>query len=92
MQGKGKRATGWWQMALLAFTTTFREGLESFIFLTGVSANIDPRSIPIAGLVGIALGVAVGLILFYTCGSQAWHAKNAIPIKSSSSGLLRHPS
>jgi hypothetical protein len=80
MQGKGKRATGWWQMALLAFTTTFREGLESVIFLTGVSAGIDPKSIPIAGLVGIALGVAVGMILFYTCALALTCIRHARPL------------
>ena len=53
-------------MFLLAFSTTLREGIESVIFLTGVSAGIDPRSIPIAGIVGILLGLAVGIILYYT--------------------------
>ena len=67
LQGASKHAKGWWQIALLAWTTTFREGLESFIFLTGVSAGIDPKSIPIAGVVGIVLGITVGALLFYTC-------------------------
>ena len=63
---KGGRPSGWWQVFLLAFSTTLREGIESVIFLTGVSAGIDPRSIPIAGIVGIMLGLAVGIILYYT--------------------------
>ncbi len=63
---KGGRPSGWWQVFLLAFSTTLREGIESVIFLTGVSAGIDPRSIPIAGIVGILLGLAVGIILYYT--------------------------
>lgn len=54
-------------MGLLAFTTTLREGMETVIFLTGVSAGLDPRSIPLAGLVGVLLGIAVGVALFYTC-------------------------
>ncbi len=53
-------------MFLLAFSTTLREGLESVIFLTGVSAGIDLRSIPIAGIVGILIGIAVGVALYYT--------------------------
>ena len=63
---KGGRPSGWWQVFLLAFSTTLREGIESVIFLTGVSAGIDPRSIPIAGIVGILLGLAVGIALYYT--------------------------
>jgi high-affinity iron transporter len=63
---KGGRPSGWWQVFLLAFSTTLREGLESVIFLTGVSAGIDLRSIPIAGIVGILIGIAVGVALYYT--------------------------
>ncbi len=63
---KGGRPSGWWQVFLLAFTTTLREGLESVIFLCGVSAGIDPRSIPIAGIVGVLIGIAVGVALYYT--------------------------
>ena len=66
---KGGRPSGWSQLFLQAFSTTLREGIESVIFLTGVSAGIDPRSIPIAGIVGIMLGLAVGIILYYTCAS-----------------------
>lgn len=36
------------------------------IFLCGVSAGIDPRSIPIAGIVGVLIGIAVGVALYYT--------------------------
>ncbi len=61
------RAYGWWQIFLMAFTNTLREGLESVVFLTGVTAGVDPRSIPIAGIVGIILGIAVGVLLYYTC-------------------------
>ena len=67
----GGRVKGWWQMMALTFTTTLREGIESVVFLTGVSAGVDPRSIPLAGLVGIVLGVAVGVALFYTCAPSA---------------------
>jgi high-affinity iron transporter len=63
---QGGREYGWWQIFLMAFTTTLREGLESVVFLAGVSAGVDPRSIPIAGIVGIILGIIVGVILYYT--------------------------
>ena len=55
-----------WGIGLLAFTTTLREGLESVIFLTGVTAGIPLKAVPIAGLVGILLGVSVGVLLYYT--------------------------
>lgn len=66
VQTKGGRTQGWWQIFLLAFSNTLREGLESVVFLTGVSAGTDPRSIPLAGIVGIILGILVGVALYYT--------------------------
>lgn len=54
----------------MAFANTLREGLESVVFLCGVSAGTDPRSIPLAGIVGIILGVIVGVALYYTCATQ----------------------
>lgn len=53
----------------MAFLNTLREGLESVVFLTGVSAGTDPRSIPLAGIVGIILGIIVGIALYYTCAT-----------------------
>ena len=44
LQGASKHTQGWWQIALLAWTTTFREGLESFIFLTGVQRGASTPS------------------------------------------------
>lgn len=58
---------GWWQIFLMAFSNTLREGLESVVFLTGVTAGTDIRSIPIAGIVGILIGITVGVALYYTC-------------------------
>jgi len=55
-----------WSIFLLAFTAVFREGVESVIFLAGVSTTTSWTAIPLAGIVGIALGVAVGFALYYT--------------------------
>jgi high-affinity iron transporter len=55
-----------WSIFLLAFTAVFREGVESVIFLAGVSTTTSWTAIPLAGIVGVALGVAVGFALYYT--------------------------
>lgn len=60
------RTQGWWQIFLMAFANTLREGLESVVFLCGATVGTDPRSIPLAGIVGIILGIIVGVILYYT--------------------------
>lgn len=62
----------------MAFVNTLREGLESVVFLTGVSAGTDPRSIPLAGVVGIILGVLVGVILYYTCAPLSCRPPGAL--------------
>jgi high-affinity iron transporter len=51
---------------LLAFTTTLREGLECVVFIAGTSGGVDAKSIPLPALVGIIMGTAVGVILYYT--------------------------
>ena len=50
---------------ILAYTTTVREGIESVLFLTSVSASTGAESIPIPGIVGVFLGVLTGMALFY---------------------------
>ncbi len=50
---------------ILAYTTTVREGIESVLFLTSVSASTGAASIPIPGIVGVFLGVLTGMALFY---------------------------
>ena len=42
-----------------------REGIESVLFLTSVSATTGAASIPIPGILGIILGIATGVILYY---------------------------
>ena len=46
-------------------STTVREGIESVLFLTSVSASTGAASIPIPGIVGVFLGVLTGMALFY---------------------------
>ena len=45
--------------------TAVREGIESVLFLTSVSASTGAASIPIPGIVGVFLGVITGMALFY---------------------------
>lgn len=55
-----------WSIFLLAFTAVFREGVESVIFLAGVSTTTSWTAIPLAGIVGVLIGLAVGFALYYT--------------------------
>eukprot|EP00887_Chlorella_sp_A99_P003315 scaffold26.g3315.t1 len=55
-----------WPLVLLAGTATLREGVESVLFLAGVSAGTGVTSIIIPGILGIVLGFICGVILFYT--------------------------
>ena len=57
---------GKWGIFILALTTTLREGLEAVVFIAGVSAGLPVSSIPIPAVVGIIMGIAVGMILYYT--------------------------
>ena len=55
-----------WSIFFLAFTAVFREGIESVIFLAGVSTTTSWTAIPLAGIVGVLIGLAVGFALYYT--------------------------
>ena len=55
-----------WSIFFLAFTAVFREGVESVIFLAGVSTTTSWTAIPLAGIVGVLIGLAVGFALYYT--------------------------
>ena len=55
-----------WSILLLAGSSTLREGLESVLFLTGVSAGEGIQSVIIPGIIGIVLGAALGIAIFYT--------------------------
>ncbi|KAL2914218.1 high-affinity iron permease [Polyrhizophydium stewartii] len=47
----------------LPFITVLREGLEAVVFIGGVSLGEEPSSIPIAAIVGIIVGIAIGFIV-----------------------------
>lgn len=53
-------------VAFLAFSATVREGIESVLFLTGVSGGQGITSVIIPGIVGAVLGLIAGCIIFYT--------------------------
>lgn len=55
-----------WSILLLALSATLREGIESVLFLTGVSQGDGIKSIIIPGIVGVILGLALGMLIFYT--------------------------
>ncbi|PSC73283.1 Plasma membrane iron permease [Micractinium conductrix] len=55
-----------WSIMLLAFSATLREGIESVLFLTGVSQGDGIKAIIIPGIVGVILGLGVGMLIFYT--------------------------
>ena len=55
-----------WAMFLLAGSATLREGIESVLFLTGVSAGSSVKSVIFPGLLGILIGGLLGLVVYYT--------------------------
>lgn len=48
--------------------TTLREGLEGVVFIGGVSLGLPATSIPLAAIVGLALGLSTGFIIFKAGG------------------------
>lgn len=59
-------ATGRQKYAIffLAFVTVLREGMESVLFLTGVSSGTGVQSIIIPGILGVILGILTGIALW----------------------------
>ncbi|MEW5313705.1 MAG: hypothetical protein WDW38_005248 [Sanguina aurantia] len=57
-----------WPIFILACTAVFREGIETVVFLAGISTEIDApaNSMPAAVVVGIILGIIVGAVVYYT--------------------------
>lgn len=55
-----------WSIMILAGSATLREGIESVLFLTGVSGGEGVRAIIIPGIIGVILGVLVGVLIFYS--------------------------
>ncbi|KAJ1565807.1 high-affinity iron permease, partial [Cladochytrium tenue] len=48
---------------ILAFTVVLREGLESVIYLTGISAGEHPSALALPGLLGILSAILVGVAI-----------------------------
>ena len=49
---------------LLPLITVLREGLETVIFVGGVSLGQEAKSIPLATIVGLLCGIVVGYLLY----------------------------
>ncbi|ORZ12970.1 high-affinity iron permease, partial [Lobosporangium transversale] len=49
---------------LLPLVTVLREGLETVVFIGGVTFDAEPKSIPIAVLSGVALGIFIGFAIY----------------------------
>ncbi|KAK4685498.1 high-affinity iron transporter, partial [Tremellales sp. Uapishka_1] len=64
---------GKWALFLLPFITVLREGLEAVVFVGGVSLNLPAASIPIAVVVGLIAGAAVGYIIYKTGSTATLH-------------------
>ena len=43
------------------------QGVESVIFLAGVSGTSAPTAIPLSAVVGIIVGCTCGVLLYYSC-------------------------
>ena len=51
-------------MFILPFITVLREGLEAVVFVGGVSLTEPATSFPLAVIVGILCGVAIGYFIY----------------------------
>ncbi|KAJ3349874.1 high-affinity iron permease [Entophlyctis luteolus] len=49
--------------AVLAFSVVLREGLESLVYVAGISAGESPESLAAPGLIGICLSVTAGVVI-----------------------------
>ena len=52
-------------MFFLPFITILREGLEAIVFIGGVSLGLPATSIPLATIVGLCAGIAVGMVIYH---------------------------
>jgi high-affinity iron transporter len=65
------RGMGWFErfcekyaMFILPFITVLREGIEGIIFVAGVSFSTSASSVPLPVVVGLAVGIIVGYLLY----------------------------
>ncbi|AEO71106.1 3161a423-e2d5-4438-be68-cf7ea6fdd064 [Thermothielavioides terrestris] len=64
---KGGRVKRWMEryaMFALPFVTVLREGIEAVVFIAGVTFTAPATAVPLAVVVGLAAGVAVGYVLY----------------------------
>ncbi|GFZ45102.1 Plasma membrane iron permease [Saitozyma sp. JCM 24511] len=74
LQGHDREGRGGkWALFLLPFITVLREGLEAVVFVGGVSLSTSAKAIPIAVIVGLIAGGAVGYAIYRTGSSTTLH-------------------
>lgn len=59
-----KRFSEKYAMFVLPFITVLREGIEAIVFVAGVSFTAPASAFPLPAIVGLALGILVGYILY----------------------------
>ena len=66
LEGKALTLSGGdrYALFLMAFTATFREGVEAVVFITGTSQG-NPTAIPIPGFIGLFLGCSFSYLVFF---------------------------
>jgi high-affinity iron transporter len=66
IKGSGvfKRFCEKYAMFILPFVTVLREGVEAIVFVAGVSFSTPAKSVPLAVVVGLAVGAFVGWLLY----------------------------
>ncbi|KAJ2756461.1 hypothetical protein IWQ56_006335 [Coemansia nantahalensis] len=57
----------------LPFLTVLREGLESVVFVGGVSLGLPAKAIPLPVIVGLVAGALVGFLIFRAGNAMAFH-------------------
>jgi high-affinity iron transporter len=55
-----------WGLFSLAFVAVVREGIETVLFLTAASVGTSPAETMIGGVLGLALAIALGWLIFVT--------------------------
>ncbi|KAL0241843.1 hypothetical protein I308_106015 [Cryptococcus tetragattii IND107] len=70
---KQEGRSGKWALFLLPFITLLREGLEAVVFVGGVSLGLPATSIPLAVVVGLIAGFAVGYLIYRTGSTTTLH-------------------
>ena len=66
-EGKRKAFQLWcakYAMFILPFITVLREGLEAVVFIAGVSFQAPASSVPLPVVVGLAVGILVGFLIY----------------------------